>query len=178
MSPEIVANLNRRISRKKLQPDQVQTFWVGVMEAESRSNAEGREDFLFLSGLNRVRDENKRDWSRKLERYCEVCGTRYGYRGQRTCCGRATVTRHRQIKSEWLEIPINEVDPSITISIEQYVMQQGGTKREVAQRFLLDRYDIFYENYSRKIADEVGISPPAVSRWVKSIRADLRDWLG
>jgi hypothetical protein len=178
MNHKTISNLRRRIAGKRLQPDQVQTFWLGVMEAEARAREENREDFLFLSGLNKVRDENRRDWSRKLERICDVCGTRYGYRGQTTCCGEPTRTRRRQIETEWFEVPVDGVDPSIMISIEQYVMRQVGTKHEVAQRFLLDRYDIFYTNYSRKIADEVGISPPAVSRWVKSIRAELKDWLG
>lgn len=175
---DLIKRLTQKAKYKSFwsEPDKQQFFWLGVVEASTRAREFKSEDFLFLSGCNRVRNENSREWSYKLERICEICGHRYGYRGKTMCCGCPTITRRRMV--EFQDHKVHELDQTMMITIEQFVASiSGGIKKKIAQRYLVDRWDVLYENYNRKIADEIGVSPQAVNRWVKIIRDDLRSWL-
>lgn len=162
----------------KQDEDKEQTFWLGVVKAISSIDYDRDPlEYLILSGWNEIRNYNKHTWSRDIVRFCSRCNKYYGYRTKicPTCGDDMQNLKRSQIYNDNCHFS-HESDIDIMLNIEEFVNTLSGKQKYVAHRWLLDRADLMYQNYSKQLAQELGVSAPMISKYVKQIRTKFKRW--
>lgn len=162
--------------RKNLTEDQYQIFWVGVLKA-LKTVDKNRDiiPYLILRGFGEVKNQRRSEFSHKYLKYCPVCGKSFGFRTQ-ICklCNEELLIDNRQ--SEFVEHNTYDEDITNVVMIKQFVKTLSGKRRYVAQRWLIDRADLMYDNHLKQIAFELNISAPAVSTHKTKVQRDFLKW--
>lgn len=169
----------QRLAALRRNEDDYQEFWVGVLEALKRVDwSRDVMAYLISSGYGAVRNANRREWTDKRLRWCPSCGGTFGYR-QVECprCGAMTESevRHSDLTVE--PAARQGADRDFEMSLESFVATLTGNARHVAKRWLLDRADLWYQNYQKQIAFELGLSAPRVAQVVSKLKRDLQAYL-
>lgn len=156
--------------------DKKQTFWLGVVKAFDRvDHQRDALQFLILAGWNEVANYKRSVWSRENIRYCNVCNKYHGYRvkycptcGQEMLIAKRfkSITDNYRYKENW----------DHSIHLQMFVETLSGKIRYIAQRWLLDRVDLLFENHSKQLAFELNISAPMVSKYKNRIRKLYKEW--
>lgn len=162
-----------RLARLRRDPDAYQQFWLGVLEATARVDWT-RESLAFLisNGFGAVRNMRRSERSWNGMKVCRSCGKTYGYRAK-TClrCGAELETQVRL--SEFDDLLPSREDRSVEaiLDVKAFVETLDGKARYVARRWMLERADLYYVNYQKQIAFELGVSAPRVAQIVKALKA-------
>jgi len=168
-----------RLAALKRNEDQYQDFWLGVLEAYNRVDWDRDAiAYLITSGYGAVRNAKRSGWTADRFRHCPACGKVQGYRAVRCSrCGAETQSevRHHTILME----PESGSGPDrdLRMTIEQFVETLSGNRRYIAKRWMLDRADLLYQNYSKQLAFELGISAPRVAQIVSRLKRDFQVYL-
>lgn len=174
--PVIKKEIGYKFRQLSSDEDKEQTFWLGVVKALHTVDFDNSPlEYLILSGWNEVRNYNKANWSRDIARSCQNCGRSYGYR-TKICptCGYETKTFKRS--HALVDIHQYQEDLDTQIEISTFVESLSGKLGYVARRWLVDRVDLYYDNHSKRLADEMGISPPMISKYKARIRKLFKEW--
>jgi len=168
-----------RLSALKRNEDSYQDFWLGVLEAYERVDWE-RDPIAFLisSGYGTIRNARRSGWTADRFRHCPSCGRILGYRSV-VCpkCGCETESdhRHQVMLAEPASKPEHDLDLAMTI--EQFVATLTGNKKHVAKRWMIDRADLLYQNYSKQLAFELGVSAPRVAQIVSKLKQEFQAFI-
>ena len=169
---------NNRLRALKVDDDEYQLFWLGVLEAIPNMRKDSHQiGYLILKGYGKIKNYRKSNYSRECIKYCRLCGRSYGFRKEDACkCGSDTIVVSRLI-------PLNDnyeyddnIDIDMKVTIERFVNTLIGNMKYVAKRWLIDRADLMYNNYSKQLAIELEISPAMISKYVKKIRQRFSEW--
>ena len=63
------------------------------------------------------------------------------------------------------------------LDVPAFVETLEGRARYVARRWMINRADLYFVNYQKQIAVELGISAPRVAQIVKSLKAGFVAWV-
>lgn len=175
----IVSELGERIKYLRSNEDLYQTFWVGVLEAiPNMDTSRDVIPYLISKGFGAVRNYKRSAMSVELATYCEHCGKYFGFR-TRTCSECGSELKLIRRFSEYEDYHTKPSDDILNkIMIEQFVKTLEGKQKYVAKRWLIDRADLMYTNYSKQLASELGVSAPNISAKVKKIKQKFRVWHG
>lgn len=176
---EIINELGERIKYLRSNEDLYQIFWVGVLESIPKADKNRNMiPYLIKCGFGAVRNYKRSVMSIELATYCDHCGKYFGFR-TRTCseCGCETNLIRRFSEYEDYHTKPND-DVLNKIMIEQFVETLEGKQKYVAKRWLIDRADLMYNNYSKQLASELGVSAPSISAKVKKIKRKFKSWYG
>ena len=160
----------------KKDEDKEQTFWLGVAKALHEVDfSQNPIEYLILSGWNEVRNYNKHTWSRDIVRYCIKCNKYHGYR---TSCCPVCGEKMPTIKRDKILLDIHRYEEchDNKINIDMFIKSLSGKLRYIAKRWLIDRADLMYDNHSKQLAYELGISAPRISFYKKKIRTKFKEW--
>ena len=168
-----------RLARLRRDPDTYQQFWLGVLEATARVDWT-RESLAFLisNGFGAVRNMRRSERSLNGMRTCKDCGAVYGYR-TKSCpiCGQELDAAARLSEFEDYHPAKEEADVEAMLDVRAFVETLEGRARYVARRWMINRADLYFVNYKKQIAVELGISAPRVAQIVKSLKAGFVAWV-
>lgn len=169
-----------RLASLKGDDDDMQQFWLGVLEALPRMRGAPDVGFLISSGYGSVRNARRAERTASGMTVCSGCGAHWGYR-QRECprCGSelSREVRVSEFSEEVRGVRGRESEVDLRLTVEAFVETLEGTERRVAKRWLLDRADLYHENHGKVIAAELGVSAAYVSAVKKAIRARFASWI-
>lgn len=183
---KLIADLTAEVKDRAFWKDEElqQVFWLGVMRKIDRCQwAPSLHPIRFLTtqGANEVRHWIQKQYSVNLQRYCSECNRFYGYRHE--WCD----IHHKELPvrgrySVYVDALRGSPDEDVIeeYSMEQFVKFLGRFESEsvvhVAQRWLVDRVDIYYDNHSKQLALELDLTPPRIAQIKKHIREILLEW--
>ncbi len=175
---EIKKGLGGKLNSLRRNEDDYQTFWVGVLEAMPKVNPDRPAiPYLISSGYGAIKNSHRSEMSVDLASHCEKCGVYYGFRTKvcPICKSDLKFIRRMSTYEDYHE-GHHIVDPLDKVMFEQFISTLEGKQKYIAKRWMIDRADIWYENHSKQIAFELGISAPAVARHKKIIRQEFLRW--
>lgn len=163
--------------------DLQQVFWLGVIRAMERVRDEVEDDdplkFLVVRGFGEVRNYLSSNYRRTLIKICLSCGGTYSFfhvgqhdpydsRKSYCSCGGVLQVHNRYVELD--NMVYVDADQDDRIDLELFVQSLPKKLRFVAQRWLLDRYDLLYDNTFKQIALEMGTTQVRIVHCVKRIK--------
>jgi len=167
-----------RLSRLHNNEDDYQDFWIGVLEAFKRVDWDrDMIGFLITSGYGAIRNAKRSTWSVERYRYCPKCGKIFGYRTvECPDCKIETISDMRH--TEYDTTPARTApDQDLEMTIQDFVITLNGNAKYIAKRWMIDRADLKYQNHSKQIAFELGLSPARVAQIKKTIKAEFQFYI-
>ena len=167
-----------RLSKLKRDSDAFQQFWLGVLEAASRTDPDrDAVAYLISSGYGAVWNMRRSDRTWSSMKVCPECGRVYAYR-RKTCprCGveLKAEARHSEYQ-DWYQAP-DGPDVELSMEVEAFVDTLSGLDAYVARRWMVERADLLFKNHLIQIASELGVSSPRVAFIKKRIKQKFLEW--
>lgn len=168
-----------RLNILKKNEDSFQDFWEGVLKAIPR--VDWNKDpvpYLISSGYGQINNVKRSSWSAEKFRFCPNCGQVYGYR-TKICvvCGNELESSNRHSEYEDYHEGTKGPDQELAMDIELFVDTLIGNEKYTAKRWMIDRADLRYQNYSKQIAFELNISAPRVSQIIGKIKQKFQGYI-
>lgn len=169
---------NKRYNALKQDEDKYQIFWLGVIEATNKIKSNDKQiGYLILKGYGNIKNWVKSNHSRNIIKYCPECGSTYGFRKIGSCkCGEFDLKISNRFKALTDIYIYRDEDKTLSIAIEQFIETLIGNIKYVAKRWLIDRVDLLYDNYSKQLASELEVSPPMISKYIRKIKQKFIKW--
>jgi hypothetical protein len=175
----------KRLASLKKDEDSYQNFWIGVLKSLPRSDKyEDKIPYLIRSGYGEISDAYRVDARKEFRKWCPKC--RKFHSVSRIYCPKCgeeldVVNRNDSLDTEYApqiaDRQWNDLDLGMDIrKFVQYVNrlyragEVDGRFHHVTVRWLVNRVDLFEDNHSVTLAQELGCTPQNISRIKKQIR--------
>jgi hypothetical protein len=168
-----------RLERLERDQDAYQQFWLGVLEAASRADwTRESVSFLVSNGYGAVRNMRRADRTWRGMKVCSSCGRALSYRAS-SCprCGGPVELESRISLYEEVHASGGGADVEAMLDVRAFAGSLLGQAGYVARRWMVERADLYYVNYQKQLAAEMGVSAPRVAQIVKKLKVGFVAWV-